>query len=132
MIELTTIQGLIKYAKELIDNLKGRQIISAKTTKIYRIDGGTKTMIIPARGISSFAISFIPDSGKPSHAELLLDIDIENSDEKTLFYDFQITPFQPVDGTDWLVRCWNKYQSDLTRNISVAVNALETGTIIIR
>lgn len=132
MIELTAIEGLIKYAKELIDNLKGRQIISAKTTKIYRIDGGTKTLVIPAMGISSFAISFIPDSGKACHAELLLDIDIENSDEKTLFYDIQITPFQPVDGTDWLVRYWNKYRSDLTRNISVAVNALEPGTIILR
>ena len=131
MIELTTIDGLIKYAKELIDNLKGRQIISAKTTKIYRIEGGTKTLTIPARGINSFSISFIPDSGKPSHSELLVDIDIENSDAEWLNYDIQIAPFQPVNGTDWIVRYWNRRTSDVTRNISVAVNALEKGTIIL-
>ena len=132
MIELATIEGLVKYAKELIDNLKGRQIISAKTTKIYRIDGGTKVLTVPANGINSFAISFIPDSGKPSHAELLLDIDIEYTDLRLGSFDAQLTPFQPANGTDWLVRYWNGLSSGVTKNIGVAVNALENGTIILR
>lgn len=132
MIELPTIDGLIKYAKELIDNLKGRQPVTAKNTKIYRIEGGTKTLTIPARGINSFAISFIPDSGKPSHAELLLDLDIEYTDVPLGWFDAQIAPFQPVDGTDWLLRYYNNSDSTATKYIGVAVNALENGTIILR
>lgn len=132
MIQRPTIEGLIKYAKELIDNLKGRQIISAKTTKIYRIEGGTKVLTVPGQNINSFAISFIPDSGKPSHAELLLDLDIEYTDLSWGSFDAQITPFQPVDGTDWLVRYHNRSSSTVTKSIGVAVNALENGTIILR
>lgn len=132
MIERPTIEGLIKYAKELIDNLKGRQIISAKTTKIYRIEGGTKVLTIPGQNINSFAISFIPDSGKPSHAELLLDLDIVNAGVAEGSFDVQITPFQPVDGTDWLIRYHNNGTTSVTKNIGVAVNALENGTVILR
>ena len=132
MIELTTIEGLIKYSKELIDNIKGRQIVTAKNTKIYRIDGGTKVLTIPANGTNSFVISFIPDSGKRSHAELLLDVDIEYIDYTFQMIDIQITPSQPTNGTDWLVRCLNGRSIAITKNIGIAVNALENGSIILQ
>ena len=132
MIERTTIEGLVKYAKELIGNLKSRQKVTAKNTKIYRIDGGTKSLTIPAYGTNSFGIRFLPDSGKSSHAELLLDIDNSYIDNTFELFDIQLTPTQPANGTDWLVRCDNGRSSAITKNIGVAVNALENGTIILR
>ena len=132
MIELTTIEGLIKYAKELIDNIKGRQIVTAKNTKIYRIDGGTKVLTRPANSMTSFAISFFPSSGKASHAELLVDFEITTTSTTWQRADIQLTPFQSVDRVDWLVRVWNGNSSSDTKTIGIAVNALEQGSVVIQ
>lgn len=127
MRRLDTLEGKLKYAHELVDDIKGRQSILGTKLELSEVLSGGLSLTVPEFSVRRVRVLFTPTDGNNGYAEM----GFTDNFNPNVVVECYSDPAYASSTTQqaWIISYTNVTFNDESVNLTASVISLASGTI---